>query len=75
MRVPVHRCHLHQVPYVQHKLQEQGLPEVGYVRGYATSINVLFKLQDIKPPADMADPNNILGIPINNLVKEEDIAR
>jgi hypothetical protein len=45
------------------------------VRGYATRINALFKLQDMKPPVNVADPNNILGILINNLVKEEDIAR
>ncbi len=45
------------------------------VRGYATSINALFKLQDMKPPVIVANPNNILGILINNLVKEEDIAR
>jgi hypothetical protein len=32
------------------------------VRGYATSINVLFKLRDMKPPVDVANPNNILGI-------------
>ncbi len=30
------------------------------VRGYATSINVLFKLQDMKPPVNVANPNNIL---------------
>jgi hypothetical protein len=45
------------------------------VRGYATSINALFKLQDMMPPVNVADPNNILGILINNLIKEEDIAR
>jgi hypothetical protein len=45
------------------------------VRGYVSSINSLFKLQDMKPPIDVADPNNISGILINNLVKEEDIAR
>ncbi len=45
------------------------------VRGYATSINVLFKLQDNVPPVDMANSNNISGILINNLVKEEDITR
>jgi hypothetical protein len=44
-------------------------------RGYATSINALFKLRDMKLPVNMADPNNIMGILINNLVKEEDIAR
>jgi hypothetical protein len=45
------------------------------VQGYASSINLLFKLQDMKPPFEVANPNNILGILINNLVKEEDIAR
>jgi hypothetical protein len=45
------------------------------VRGYATSINALFKQQDMKPPVNVAGPNNISGILINNLVKEEDIAR
>jgi hypothetical protein len=29
----------------------------------------------MKPPINVADPNNISGILINNLVKEEDIAR
>jgi hypothetical protein len=40
------------------------------VQGYAPSINLLFKLQDMKPPINVADPNNISGILINNLVKE-----
>ncbi len=44
-------------------------------RGYVSSINLLFKLQDMKPPINMAKPNSVLGIFINNLVKEEDIAR
>ncbi len=29
----------------------------------------------MKPPINVADPNNVLGFLINNLVKEEDIAR
>jgi hypothetical protein len=45
------------------------------VQGYASSINSLFKLQDMKPPINVVNPNNISGILINNLVKEEDIAR
>jgi hypothetical protein len=45
------------------------------VRGCASSINSLFKLQDMKPPINVAIPNNVSGILINNLVKEEDIAR
>jgi hypothetical protein len=36
---------------------------------------LLFKLQDMKPPINVANPNNVSGILINNLVKEEDIAR
>jgi hypothetical protein len=45
------------------------------VRGYATSINLLFRLQGMKAPVNTSDPNNMAGILINNLVKEEDIAR
>ncbi len=45
------------------------------MRGYASSINLLFKLQDMKPPINVANPNNVSGILINNLVKEQDIAR
>ncbi len=45
------------------------------MQGYASSINLLFKLRDMKPPIDVAVPNNVPGILINNLVKEEDIAR
>jgi hypothetical protein len=45
------------------------------MRGYASSINLLFKLRDMKPPVDVTDPNNISGIFINNLVKEEENAR
>jgi hypothetical protein len=45
------------------------------VRGYATSINLLFRLRGMKALVDTSDPNNMTGILINNLVKEEDIAR
>ncbi len=45
------------------------------VRGYATSINLLFRLRGMKVPVDTSDPNNMAGILINNLVKEEDIMR
>ncbi len=45
------------------------------VQGYTSSINSLSKLRDMKPPINVADPNNVSGILINNLVKEEDIAR
>jgi hypothetical protein len=55
--------------------RNKDLRRLDTVRGYATSINVLFKLQDMKPPVNVAKPNNISGILINNLIKEEDIAR
>ena len=45
------------------------------VQGYATSINSLFRLQGMKAPVNTSNPNNMAGILINNLVKEEDIAR
>ncbi len=45
------------------------------VRGYATSINLLFRLRSMEAPVDTSDPNNMAGILINNLVKEEDIVR
>jgi hypothetical protein len=45
------------------------------VQGYAKAVNTLFKLQNFAPPADLLDPNNMTGILVNNLLKEEDIAR
>jgi hypothetical protein len=45
------------------------------VQGYATSINSLFRLRNMEAPMNTSDPNNMAGILINNLVKEEDIAR
>ncbi len=45
------------------------------VQGYATSINLLFRLLSMEVPVDTSDPKNMAGILINNLVKEEDIAR
>jgi len=45
------------------------------VRGYASSINSLFRLRNMEELIDAADPNNMAGILINNLVKEEDITK
>jgi hypothetical protein len=45
------------------------------IRGYATSINSLFRLQSMEAPVNTSDLNNMAGILINNLVKEEDITR
>ena len=45
------------------------------VQGYASSISLLFRLQNMEVPIDAADPNNMAGIIISNLVKKEDIAK
>ena len=45
------------------------------VKGYATGINLLFALRGMEAPIVLSDPNNMAGILINNLIKEEDIAR
>ncbi len=45
------------------------------IKGYATGINSLFALRRMKEPIVLSDPNNMAGILINNLIKEEDIAR
>ena len=45
------------------------------VKGYATGINSLFALRGMAAPIVLSDPNNMAGILINNLIKEEDIAR
>ncbi len=45
------------------------------IKGYATGINLLFMLRGMKVPIVLSDPNNMASILINNLIKEEDIAR
>jgi hypothetical protein len=45
------------------------------IKGYATVINSLFTLRGMEAPIVLSDPNNMAGILINNLIKEEDIAR
>ncbi len=45
------------------------------VQSYAKAANTLFKLQKFAPPADWIDQNNMTAILVNNLLKEEDIAR
>ena len=45
------------------------------IKGYATGINALFALRGMEAPIVLSDPNNMAGILINNLIKEEDIAR
>jgi hypothetical protein len=45
------------------------------VRGYAKAVTNLFKLRSFSPPADLSNPNNITAILLNNMLREEDIAR
>ena len=40
------------------------------IKGYATGINSLFTLQSMEAPIVLSDPNNMVGILINNLIKE-----
>jgi hypothetical protein len=41
---------------------------------YTKAINTLFILRAFKPPVDLNDKKNMVGILINNLTKEENIA-
>jgi hypothetical protein len=45
------------------------------VQGYAKAVNYFFKLRSFSPPADLSDPNNMKAILLNNMLREEDIAR
>ncbi len=45
------------------------------VQGYAEAVNNLFKLWCFSPPADLSDPNNMTEILLNNMLREDDIAR
>jgi hypothetical protein len=45
------------------------------VRGYAKAVNNLFKLRSFSQPADFSNPNNMTAILLNNMLREEDIAR
>ncbi len=45
------------------------------VQGYAKAILNLFKLRSFSPPANLSDPNNMMAILLNNMLREEDIPR
>jgi hypothetical protein len=45
------------------------------VQGYAEAVHNLFKLRTFSPPANLSDPNNMTAILLNNMLREEDIAR
>jgi hypothetical protein len=45
------------------------------VREYTKAVNNLFKLRSFSPSADLFNPNNMTAILLNNMLREEDIAR
>jgi hypothetical protein len=45
------------------------------LQGYAVVVNTLFKLRKYRPPIDFNDKNNMAGVIINSIVKEENIAK
>jgi hypothetical protein len=45
------------------------------VRGYTKAINNLFKLRSFSPLANLSNPNNMTAAFLNNMLREEDIAR
>jgi hypothetical protein len=45
------------------------------VQGYAEVVNNLFKLRSFSPLVDFSNPNNMTAILLNNMLREEDIAR
>ena len=44
------------------------------VQGYASAVNVLFRLRGYNQPTVLSDPNNMPGIIINNLITQENVA-
>jgi hypothetical protein len=45
------------------------------LRGYAASVNMLFNLGKYRPLIDTNDENDMAGVIINNIAKEENIAK
>ncbi len=45
------------------------------VKGYAEAVNTLFRLHSMPIPVDLSDPNNMSAILINNMLREEQVAR
>ncbi len=45
------------------------------VQGYAKAVNNLFKFRCLSPPANLSNRNNMMAILLNNMLREEGIAR
>ena len=65
------------IKYVQCGVNYNNIPNIrsATVRGYADAVNTLFRLCYLPIPADLLDPNNMMTILINNMMREEQIAR
>ena len=74
-RVPAHHCHIHWVPHVRSKFQKQSFSEIEYRQGILDWYQLALRATGMEALIVLSDPNNMAGILINNLIKEEDIAR
>ncbi len=65
------------IKYLQCGVNYKNIPNIrsATVRGYANVVNTLFRLRYLPIPADLSDPNNMTTILINNMMREEQIAR
>jgi hypothetical protein len=45
------------------------------VRGYAEAVNNLFKPRSFSPPTNLSNPNNMMAILLNNMLREGNIPR
>jgi hypothetical protein len=45
------------------------------LRGYTTAVNMLFKFRKYRPLINFNDEHNMAGVIINNIIKEENIAK
>jgi hypothetical protein len=74
-RVSADCNYLHQIHPKRSQLNNKQVLRSATVRGYAEAVNTLLKLCGFAPPADLSDPSNMTSILINNMLREEDIAR
>jgi hypothetical protein len=54
---------------------DKNILQSAMLHGYATAVNTLFELRNYRPPININDKNNMAGVIINNIIKEENIAK
>ncbi len=59
---------------LRHNYYNKDVLRSSTLRGYATAVKTLFQLRGYKQPTELSNPSNMLGIIINNLIKEETVA-